>query len=101
MTQPSKILQVGLAFVAGTGLTLMMVVAGIAVVDPTVDSGTLGLLFAVGVALLLTGILAWFGVVRPDTHFDDINVPLYHGHDHHDEHDTHADSETPALAEHH
>lgn len=100
MTQPSKEVQVGLAFLAGTGLTLMVVVAGIAVVDPTMDSSTLGLVFAVGVAMLASGILAWFAAVRPDTHFDDINVPMYHGHDHHDGHDTHADGEK-ALAEHH
>ena len=102
MTQPSKQLQIGLAFIAGTGLTLMVIVAGVAVVDTTtMDSASLGLLFAVGTAMLISGILAWFAVVRPDTHFDDINVAKYHGHDHHDEHDAHAESETPALAEHH
>jgi cytochrome c biogenesis protein CcdA len=99
VTQPSRQLQIGLAFVAGIGLTLMVVVAGVAVVDPTLDSGSLGILFAVGVAMLISGIIAWFAVVRPDTHFDDINVPMYHGHDHHD--DAHAESDTPALAEHH
>jgi hypothetical protein len=101
VTQPSKQLQLGLAFVAGAGLTLMVVVAGIAVVNPTTDTGNLGLFFAIGVALLITGIIAWFAVTRPDTHFDDINVAMYHGHDHHDAHDTHAESETPALVEHH
>jgi hypothetical protein len=98
--QPSRSLQVGLAFIAGTGLTLMVVAAGIGVVNGTADDGALGLLFAVGVALLVSGIIAWFAVVRPDTHFDDINVPMYHGHEHHDEHDSHTGGET-ALAEHH
>jgi cytochrome c biogenesis protein CcdA len=93
VTQSSKALQVGLAFVAGIGLTLMVVAAGIAVVDPTMDGSSLGLLFAVGVAMLISGILAWFAVIRPDTHFDDINVPMYHGHDHHEGETT--------LAEHH
>lgn len=100
MTQPSKQLQIGLAFIAGIGLTLMVVVAGIAVVGPAMDSSTLGLVFAVGAAMLITGIIAWFAVTRPDTHFDDINVAMYHGHDHHDAHETHAEGET-ALAEHH
>ncbi|MBZ0304294.1 MAG: hypothetical protein K8J31_31450 [Anaerolineae bacterium] len=98
---PSRTMQVGLAFVAGIGLTLMIVVAGIAVVSgETVDSSALNILFLLGVAMLVTGLAAWFGVVRPDTHFDDINVPMYHGHDHHDAHEAHTEGEK-ALAEHH
>lgn len=84
-TQPPASLRVGLAFVAGIGLTLMVVAAGFAVVAAEgVDNSGLGLMFGVGLAMLVTGIIAWFAVVRPDTHFDDINEPMYHGH--HEEH---------------
>ena len=96
ITQPSKTLQVGLAFIAGIGLTLMIVVAGVGVVNDSIDGSALGIIFAIGVAMLISGIIGWFAVVRPHTHFDDINQPMYHGHDHHDEHDT-----DKALAEHH
>jgi uncharacterized membrane protein len=81
--QPSHTLQIGLAFVSGVGITLMVVAAAVGVVGG-VESAALGLLFAMGTAMLLTGIIVWFAVVRPDTRFDDINEPQYHGH--HDEH---------------
>jgi hypothetical protein len=83
--QTSKILQLGLAFVAGTGLILMVITAAVGVISGEgMDSSALGLLFAAGTALLISGIVAWFAVVRPDLSFDDINEPMYHGH--HDEH---------------
>ena len=85
MNTPSRTVRLGLAFIAGLGMTLMIVAAGIGVVTgDNIDSSSLGLFFAVGFAMLATGIIAWFAVVRPDTHFDDINQPMYHGH--HDEH---------------
>ena len=85
ITQPSRPLRVGLSFVAGVGLILIVVAAGIAVISgETTDTSGLGLIFAVGVGMLITGIIVWFAVVRPDTHFDDINEPMYHGH--HEEH---------------
>ncbi len=98
--QPSRALQFGLAFIAGIGLTLMVVVAGVAVVDTSASSASLGLWFAIGTAMLISGIIAWFIVVRPHKHFDDINVPLYHGHEHDDEHEAHPEGET-TLAEQH
>jgi hypothetical protein len=99
MTQPSRSVLVGLAFVAGIGLTLMVIAAGIGVIGgPAAESPTLSLLFIIGTAMLATGIIVWFAVVRPDTHFDDINVPMYHGH--HESHDDHA-TDQKALAEHH
>jgi hypothetical protein len=83
--QANKSLEVGLSFVTGTGLLVMVTAAAIGVISgASIDPGALGLLFAVGVAMLVTGIIVWFAVVRPDTHFDDINEPMYHGH--HDEH---------------
>lgn len=92
--QPSRSLLVGLAFIAGLGLTLMIVAGGLGVVGgAAADSASLGLLFILGVAMLASGIIAWFAVVRPDTRFDNINVPMYHGHDHHEG--------EKALAEHH
>jgi hypothetical protein len=85
MHQPSRAVRLGLAFIAGAGLTLMIIAAGFGVITgENVDSASLGLFFAVGFAMLATGIIAWFAVVRPDTHFDDINQPMYHGH--HDDH---------------
>lgn len=85
MNEDNKPLPLGLAFITGIGLTLMVISAAIGVVSgDAVDAGALSLLFALGAAALIAGILAWFLVVRPDTHFDDINEPMYHGH--HDEH---------------
>lgn len=81
----SKSLNLGLAFIAGAGLTLMVIVAGVGVVSgDSIDHAALNLLFALGTATLIAGIVAWFVVTRPDTNFDDINEPMYHGH--HDDH---------------
>jgi hypothetical protein len=81
----AKSLPIGLAFIAGIGLILMVIVAGIGVVSgDSIDPAALNLLFALGTATLIAGIIAWFVITRPDTHFDDINEPMYHGH--HDEH---------------
>lgn len=92
-------LQLGLSFCAGAGLTLMMVAVGIGVVQGEgADGGLLGILFVIGVGLLAAGIIAWFAVTQPHTHFDDINDPLYHGHDH--EHDEHHTEEEKAVIEH-
>ena len=83
-TQPSRSLTVGLSFVSGIGLTLMIIAAGIAVIGgEAADSASLGLLFVLGAAMLVTGIIVWFALVRPHTHFDDINEPMYHGHHDH------------------
>ncbi len=78
----SNQLKLGLAFVAGIGLTIMVIAAGIGVIGG-VENSALGLLFAVGTAMLITGIIVWFAVERPDAHFDDINEAQYHGHDDH------------------
>lgn len=79
---------IGLSMVGGLGLTLMVIALGIGVVQgANADSVSIGLLFITGLALLILGIGGWFAVVRPDKHFDDINVPKYTGH--HDAHDDH------------
>ncbi len=81
----SKSLQLGLSFMAGGGIICMVIALGVGVVSgDSVDATALNLLFALGAAALIAGILAWFLVVRPDTHFDDINQPMFTGH--HDEH---------------
>jgi len=75
-----------LAFVSGIGLTLMMVALGIGVIEGNAanDSLITGL-FVGGLLALITGLLAWFFYAQPHKHFDDINEPHYHGHDHHDD----------------
>ena len=71
-----------LAFLAGLGLTLMVVSAALGVIG-SAGGTSLGVLFAAGTAIFVSGIIAWFASKRPDTQFDDINEPRYHGHDDH------------------
>lgn len=80
-------LTMGLAMVAGLGLTLMVIALSIGVIQGVAaDNNSIGLLFAGGLALLVVGIGGWVAVVQPYKHFDDINVPMDSGH-HHDTHD--------------
>lgn len=90
--------QTGLTYalsgLAGGGLILMVAafilgVIGTSAQGETTDTGLVGLLFGLGVVAFISGALAWFFVVRPDTHFDDISIALDDGHGH----DTHADEE--------
>lgn len=77
----------GLSMTAGLGLTLMILALALGVVQgESADSRAVGLLFLTGLFLLLGGIAGWFGVVQPQKHFDDINVPQDNGHDHENEH---------------
>lgn len=86
---------VGLALVGGFGITLIVVAFFAGVVDSTINSSVIGLAILAGLLALFGAIVAWFAVVQPHKHFDDINVPQYHGHEHHDDH--HEDeSETAA-----
>ncbi|MCU0511733.1 MAG: AtpZ/AtpI family protein [Anaerolineae bacterium] len=77
-------LQSGLAMAGGLGITLIVVGLALGVLDATLNSSTIGLLILTGFAFLVGAIAAWFGVVQPQKHFDDINVPKYHGHAHHE-----------------
>jgi hypothetical protein len=78
-------LTLGLAMIAGLGLTLMVVAAGYGVIGgENADDGAMALLFASGVVLFVAGVGAWLGVFRPWERFDDINQPHYFG-DHHTE----------------
>ncbi len=82
-----------LALTGGAGLVLMLVALGAGVVDSNADGTVIGVTFAAGVLLLLLGVVGWFVLTKPYTHFDDINQPKYTGHhgDHHDEpHDENA-----------
>lgn len=96
----------GLAFLAAVGLVIMIVTAAAGVIGgASADSSALGLFFWLGLALLVSGIVGWFGVTRPDKNFDDINQPLEDDHGHGHAHDTdaeHADQNVlPATTSHH
>ena len=94
-------LTLGLAMLAGLGMTMMIVAAGIGVVGGIdSDSALVGWLFIAGVAMFIVGGFGWSGVVRPWETFDDINQPLYHGHDHDDhEEPGEVNAEQPVLPE--
>lgn len=97
--QPSQSLLIGLSMIGGAGITAIVVALGIGVVLPDVDTATVGILVLGGFLALIGSIVAWAGVTKPFSNFDDINVPIYHGHDHHDDHsdddhgDDHADTD--------
>lgn len=92
---PNATLVSGLSMIGGLGITLVIVGFLIGAFDPTVSSGVVGLLIFAGLLILVGAIVAWTGLVRPFDHFDDINVPQYHGHahDHHDDHAPDAETE--------
>lgn len=91
----------GLAVLAGLGMTLMIVAGGVGVIT----GQGVGLWFALGAAMLIGGGLAWVAVERPFTHFDDINQPLDggHGHEAHaeDAHEEAAHADSHGHAAHH
>ncbi len=94
----------GLSFLAGTGVVILLVTAAAGVIGGVeADNASLGLFFWLGLALLVSGIVGWFGVTRPDKNFDDINQPLDDGHGHgHDADAEHADEHAlPATTSHH
>lgn len=77
---------IGLAMLAGAGVTIIMLALTVGVIIPNVDSGLIGLSLLVGFGLLVMGVGGWVGVVQPHKNFDDITQPQYHGH-HDDDHD--------------
>ncbi len=81
-------LTLGMAGIAGTGFTLMMLAAAVGVIQGTdADSSTINLLFYGGAALFLSGAIAWGAIVRPWESFDDINIPFEDtSHPHAEEH---------------
>lgn len=79
-------LPLGLSFVAGLGMTVMIVVLALGVIQGVdADGQALGIGFFSGLVLFVAGVAGWMAVVRPHTHFDNIEVARYHGH-HHDAH---------------
>lgn len=85
----------GLALTAGVGVTLMMIAAGVGVLQADANTSAVAVTFVGGLLLLILGIVGWVIVTKPFQNFDDINVPKYTGHhgDHHDEaHDEHPDA---------
>lgn len=82
----SQSLLIGLSMLGGIGITLMVVAAGVGVVQAEADAGQVGTYVLLGAGLLVMAIAGWFVAVQPHKNFDDINVPLYTGH-HHDEHE--------------
>jgi hypothetical protein len=82
------------SLVAGLGVTLMIVALGVGVIQSaSSDTNSIGMLFVAGLILFVLGSVAWYGVVQPQKHFDDINQPLE------DEHHGHSHSSETALAE--
>ncbi|NWF68933.1 MAG: hypothetical protein HXY40_07595 [Chloroflexi bacterium] len=82
----------GLALVGGLGVTLMCVAGGIGVIEgANADSGVIGLLFAGGLGLFIVGAAGWFFVEQPHKHFDDIEQPMYHGHEEHHQDEAHGE----------
>lgn len=79
-----------LSMLGGLGLTVIIVGLIIGVVDPAGNSSAIGLLVLTGFACLLGAILGWIAVGQPHKHFDDINVPQYHGDHHEAHHDDHS-----------
>lgn len=86
-TNPKSPLNVFLAVLGGIGLTLMSVALAIGVImGESAAMGAFNFLFFGGLFLLIGASIGWFGVSQPHKHFDDISVPQYTGHDHHDDH---------------
>lgn len=83
----------------GLGITLIVGALILGVADPNAPSNVIGLVVLTGFLCLGSAIAAWIGVVQPHKHFDDINVPLYHGHEaHHAGHaDEHPAEDAPAA----
>jgi len=86
--QVSPALQIGLSMLGGLGITIMILAGAIgAIAGVDADSAQIGFFLVLGAAMLISAIVAWAAIVRPFENFDDINVPLYHGHheEHHDD----------------
>lgn len=81
-------LALGLAMLAGGSLTLSIVMVCVgAFFSAGSDTSLIGVLFILGLLGFIGGSAAWVGYVQPYKHFDDITVPLYHGHAHDEDHE--------------
>jgi predicted flap endonuclease-1-like 5' DNA nuclease len=90
------------AYVAGGGLTLIMLAFGLAAIRSG-SNESLVLMLVVGILLLIAGTVCWLVQLQPWKNFDDLTTPYYTGHAHHGDHaahDDHADHEVhSAIAE--
>jgi ABC-type nickel/cobalt efflux system permease component RcnA len=87
----------GLAMSGGIGLVVMIVALALGVVQgASADGSAIGMLFLVGLALLIVGIAGWLFVTRPFEHFDDITQPKDAGHHHEEPGEVHVDEPVPA-----
>jgi 4-amino-4-deoxy-L-arabinose transferase-like glycosyltransferase len=94
----------GLAMLAGGSLTLSIVMVCVgAFFSAGSDTSLIGILFVLGLLGFIGGSAAWVGYVQPYKHFDDITVPLYHGHAHDEHHEAAHDeaAEHAAQSAHH
>jgi len=92
----------GLSFVSGTGVILMVFAAIAGVMQGTAaNQDLISVMFGGGVAMLIAGAIGWAGVTRPWENFDDISQPLDDGHHGHHDDDDHSDAgeDAPALPE--
>ena len=91
----SKDIVLGLAFVTGIGLLLILGALAVGMIAGSeADSNLIRGLLVGGALLMITGIGAWLGYVQPFSHFDDINQPNYFGHDDAQHDEEHAESES-------
>ncbi len=81
-TKQNDLLLTWLSALGGGGIVVMMLAAGIGVINPEIDSSLIGLAVLAGAAALLMSIGGWTITVQPYKNFDDINQPLYSGHQH-------------------
>lgn len=104
LAYPRNGISLSLAMLAGLGGTLMILAGAFGVIDgPAADSDALGLFFAIGLALFLTGSLAWLAFQRPweifpsvtEGYYDKPEEPYGTHHDDDVEHQAHQ----PALPE--
>jgi hypothetical protein len=80
-------LTVGLALLAGAGFMAMVFALALGMIEGAeADSDVIGLIFLGGLAVFISGAVAWGAIMHPWEAFDDINVPLPDEH-HHDKHE--------------
>lgn len=97
---------VGLAFMAGLGLILMVIALAMGVIEgEAANMNTVNMTFLAGLVLLVSGIAGWIAVAQPHRHFDNINVPQDDGHHGHDAEEhalvvTHPDDHTLVESKH-
>ncbi len=73
----------GMSMIAGLGVILIVLALGIGVIQTdTADNSGISLAFVSGIGLFIIGAVGWFGLTKPQQHFDDINQPLDDGHGH-------------------